>query len=130
MIKVSNKTSNILRPAYALLWIIPLAFLALFYFYPLATILGKSLVGINNFSQLLDLVRQPYVAKTLWFTIWQATLSTILTLAIGLPGAYLLAHYNFWGKNILRAITAIPFVLPTVVVAASFTSTLGPRMDQ
>lgn len=127
LIKVSNKTSNILRPAYALLWIIPLAFLALFYFYPLATILGKSLVGINNFSQLLDLVRQPYVAKTLWFTIWQATLSTILTLAIGLPGAYLLAHYNFWGKNILRAITAIPFVLPTVVVAASFTSTLGPN---
>ena len=127
LINVNNKTSNYLHPKYALLWIVPLAFLTLFYFYPLATILSKSLVGLRSLMQLLELVRQPYVTSTLWFTMWQATLSTILTLAIGLPGAYLLAHYNFWGKSILRAITAIPFVLPTVVVAASFTSTLGPN---
>ncbi len=124
---MNNKTSKYLYPQYALLWIVPLAFLTLFYFYPLATILGKSFVDLSSLAQLLEIVRQPYVTKTLWFTIWQATLSTILTLAIGLPGAYILAHYNFWGKSILRAITAIPFVLPTVVVAASFTSTLGPN---
>ena len=124
---MNNKTSKYLYPHYALLWIVPLAFLTLFYFYPLATILGKSFVDLSSLAQLLEIVRQPYVTKTLWFTIWQATLSTILTLAIGLPGAYILAHYNFWGKSILRAITAIPFVLPTVVVAASFTSTLGPN---
>jgi len=127
LINVNNKTSKYLYPQYALLWIVPLAFLTLFYFYPLATILGKSFVDLSSLAQLLEIVRQPYVTKTLWFTIWQATLSTILTLAIGLPGAYILAHYNFWGKSILRAITAIPFVLPTVVVAASFTSTLGPN---
>ena len=125
--KLKDKVANILPEKYGLLWLVPLAFLTLFYFYPMATILGKSLSTGDSGLQLLELVRQPYVSRTLWFTIWQATLSTILTLAIGLPGAYLLAHYNFLGKKLLRAVTAIPFVLPTVVVAASFTSILGPN---
>ena len=51
----------------------------------------------------------------------------MLTLIIGLPGAYLFARFNFRGKNVLRALTAVPFMLPTVVVAAGFNALLGPR---
>jgi thiamine transport system permease protein len=46
---------------------------------------------------------------------------------VGLPGAYLLARYDFRGKEILRALTGIPFVMPTLVVAAAFNALLGPR---
>jgi thiamine transport system permease protein len=46
---------------------------------------------------------------------------------LGLPGAYLLARYTFRGKYVLRALTAVPFVMPTLVVAASFSALLGPR---
>jgi thiamine transport system permease protein len=64
--------------------------------------------------------------KVLWFTLWQAALSTLLTLAIGLPGAYLLARYDFRGKSFLQALFGIPFVMPTLVVAAAFYALIGP----
>jgi thiamine transport system permease protein len=46
---------------------------------------------------------------------------------LGLPAAYLFAHFEFRGKSLLRALTAVPFMLPTVVVAAGFNALLGPR---
>ncbi|HMD83025.1 MAG TPA: ABC transporter permease subunit, partial [Anaerolineales bacterium] len=66
-------------------------------------------------------------AAALSFTFYQATLSTLLTLLLGLPAAYLFARYDFRGKSLLRALTAVPFMLPTVVVAAGFNALLGPR---
>jgi thiamine transport system permease protein len=44
-----------------------------------------------------------------------------------MPAAYVFAHYDFRGKSVLKALTTIPFVLPTMVVAAAFTALLGPR---
>lgn len=64
--------------------------------------------------------------KVFWFTLGQALLSTALTLALGLPGAYILANYSFRGKPLFRAITAVPFVMPTLVVATAFSAFLGP----
>jgi thiamine transport system permease protein len=65
--------------------------------------------------------------STLWFTFYQALLSTMLTLLVGMPGAYLFAHYDFTGKKLIKALTAVPFMLPTIVVAAGFNALLGPR---
>ena len=75
----------------------------------------------------MDIFQSQTIRGILFFTIWQAFLSTILTLLLGLPGAYLLARFDFPGKSFLRAITGIPFVLPTLVVAASFSSILGEK---
>ena len=44
-----------------------------------------------------------------------------------MPAAHVFARYDFWGKSVLRALTTIPFVLPTMVVAAAFTALLGPQ---
>jgi thiamine transport system permease protein len=67
------------------------------------------------------------IRDTSLFTFYQSILSTLLTLALGLPAAFLFARYDFHGKSFLRTLTAIPFMLPTVVVAAGFTALLGPR---
>ena len=61
-----------------------------------------------------------------WFTVWQAALSTALTLVLGLPLAYVLARYRFAGRSIARAFVTVPFVLPTVVVGSAFLA-LGVR---
>jgi thiamine transport system permease protein len=61
------------------------------------------------------------------FTVGQALLSTLLTLLLGLPGAYILARYEFRGKSLIQSLTSIPFVMPTLVVAAAFNALLGPR---
>jgi len=101
---------------------LPLTFLAVFFFFPLSHILALTFnlntLTSNNFQTVLHV---------LLFTFYQAILSTLLTLLLGLPSAYLFARFEFHGKSILRAITAVPFMLPTVVVAAAFNSFLSQR---
>ncbi len=112
---------------FLLLWVAPVTFLLLFYFYPLGSIIKLSLVRSQSgiLSSLFEAISSPVPWRVLGFTLWQAILSTLLTLALGLPGAYLFAHYNFRGKSILQALTGIPFIMPTLVVAAAFNALLG-----
>ena len=112
-----------------LLLALPLAFLCLFYLYPLLTILGISFApdGRLSLDVLGSLLGTPRYMRVLWFTAWQAALSMLLTVVLALPGAYVLARFNFPGKVLVQALTAIPFVLPTIVVALAFTALLGPR---
>jgi thiamine transport system permease protein len=113
----------------AALWLAPLSFLTIFYFYPLGNIFQLSFArSESGLSQpFLEAFTSESVRRVMWFTIWQATLSTLLTLAIGLPGAYLFARYKFRGKALLQALSGIPFVMPTLVVAVAFNALLGPR---
>lgn len=112
-----------------LLYMLPLTFLAVFFFYPLVSIFALSFApqGMLDLSALRKLVSTSYYARTLWFTVWQAAVSTVLTVVLALPGAYTFARYEFRGKELLRALTTVPFVMPTIVVATAFTSLLGPR---
>lgn len=108
---------------------LPLVYLAIFYFYPLIKIFTVSFIPDETWvsGNLRKLVTSGIYLRTLWFTTWQAVVSTVLTLLLALPGAYVFARYQFWGKDFLRSFTTVPFVLPTVVVAAAFHSLLGPR---
>ncbi len=110
-----------------LLYALPLIFLGLFFFYPLARILGVSFGadGRLTLAAIGETVAQPFFWRVLWFTTWQAAASTGLTLILGLPLAYVFARYAFPGKALLRALTTIPFVMPTVVVAVAFTALIG-----
>ncbi len=115
------------HPLLYLLYSLPLLFLAIFFFYPLWRILQLSFLADDGtlFGTISELMRSRFFWQLLWFTTWQAAASTLLTLALGLPLAYLFAHYTFPGKTLLRALTTIPFVMPTVVVAAAFTALVG-----
>ena len=105
------------------LWIPAVAFVGLFFYCPLAAILRLGIDAAGAGEALA--VRSAW--DVLEFTLFQAGLSTLLTIVVGLPGAYLFARFKFPLKNALRAFTVIPFILPTVVVAAGFESLLGSR---
>jgi len=110
-----------------LLLLPPLVFLGVFYFYPLVSIFGQvfSTAAQKEAGGLGKLLGTGYLARIMWFTTWQAALSTLLTLVLALPGAYVFARYDFRGKGLIQSLTAVPFVLPTVVTAAAFKSLLG-----
>lgn len=112
----------------SLIFLLPLAFLSLFFFFPLVQILALSLSpqGTLDLSPFRLLFSDPYYARVLVVTTGQALLSTALTLLAGMPAAYVFARYEFRGKALLKALTTIPFVMPTMVVAAAFTALLGP----
>ena len=109
--------------------LIPLAFLLIFFCYPLIQIARESFT-VSDISQgrgLLVVFGDASYLRIAGFSLAQAALSTALTLLTGLPAAYLFARFNFPLKSIWLALATVPFVMPTIVVAAAFNSLLGPR---
>lgn len=107
---------------------LPLVFLGYFFVYPLVTILvtGFTTGGRLDLDPLRAVFGRSALVNVAWFTVWQAVASTVLTLLIALPMANVMARYDFPGKNLLRAVIVVPFVLPTVVVGSAFLALLGP----
>ncbi len=105
------------KPGVKALGLVPLAFFALLFYWPLAHVISLGLRG----GWLGDLASKKSVDLA-WFTAWQATLSMLIAVGISFPTAYLLYHRKFWGQGLLRTIVAIPFVLPSIVVAIGFFS--------
>ncbi|KUO17992.1 iron ABC transporter permease [Streptomyces dysideae] len=106
---------------------VPVAFFALFFAYPVAAIVARGLKvdGVWQFGRIADVLGQSDIRHVLWFTSWQALASTGLTLLVALPAAYVFARFDFPGKQFLRAVVTVPFVLPTVVVGTAFLALVG-----
>ena len=106
----------------------PAFFLLLFFYYPLGSVLVGGLTdqrGRISLAVISALLRDPYYLKIIGFTVWQAILSTLLSVLLGLPGAYLLARFDFKGKRLIQALTTIPFVLPSIIVVLGFVRFFG-----
>ena len=113
----------------AALRILPLLFLGIFFVYPLLAIFDISLRpdGALDLSVFGRLARNDYYIGTLVFTVWQAALSTAVTLILATPCAFVFARYRFPGKSLLLSLATLPFVLPTVVVALAFAAMIGEK---
>ena len=107
---------------------VPLAFLALFFLYPLAAILDRGLRGTGD--PPLDVLTDPLTREVVWFTVWQALASTLLTIALATPAAYVLGRYRFRGRGVVGAVVVVPFVLPTIVVALAFLAILPDGIER
>jgi len=107
---------------------LPVFYLSVFYIYPLVEI-GRASLAAQTQASLQAVASRLLSAgnlRIIGFTFGQAVVSTGLTLALALPGAYVFARYSFAGKRVIQALGTVPFVLPTVVVAAAFNTVLGP----
>ncbi len=110
---------------------LPVAFLAVFLLWPLAAIGERSLRdsgGGHSFP--VGLLFDRATLDTAWFTLWQAVISTLVTLVVALPATWALARFSFPGRHLARAAVLIPFALPTVVVATAFLAVLPEELDQ
>ncbi|WP_243859056.1 iron ABC transporter permease [Actinomyces sp. ZJ308] len=100
----------------------PLAFLAVFFAWPVATLMGRGLapdgaLDLGGFGEVLTRER---TWRILGQTLTQATLGTAVCVALGVPGALVLYRRSFPGRDLLRGVVTVPFVLPTVVVGVAF----------
>jgi thiamine transport system permease protein len=113
----------------SLLVVVPLLFLGAMFVLPVGAVVvtGLRVDGSWDLAGAWSELREGGVLSTAWFTVWQAALSSILTLAVALPGAYVLARFRFPGRRLLMSAVLIPFVLPTVVVGTAFLSLIGPE---
>lgn len=102
---------------------LPAAFLGALFVWPVAAIVATGL----RLDVVADTVLDADTIDLLGFTAWQALLSTALTFAVALPGAWVLGRVALRGKALLRVAVTVPFVLPTVVVATAVLAVAGPR---
>ncbi len=93
---------------------LPIAFVTVFFAYPVLTVVADGLASLGS------LLGRSAIRSVLWFTVWQAAVSTVLTLVVGIPAAAALARLAPRSRRIVRAVVTVPFVLPTVVVAGAF----------
>ena len=107
---------------------IPAVFFGLFFAYRLVRVVLRSLTldGGLDLSPFVEIATKGSLRRAAWFTVWQATISTLATLLFALPGAYVVARYRFAARRLVRAAVTVPFVLPTVVVGTAFLVLLGP----
>jgi len=123
--KTVDKTGAILDSSrfYRLLSVPGLAILAILFLIPLLLVLGQAFIdntGTFTPIYLVNALTSVYTLRILGFTLFQALVSTLVSVLIGLPGAYLLVNYRFAGKKTIRAICTIPFVLPSILVVLGF----------
>ncbi|KAE8763371.1 ABC transporter permease [Georgenia thermotolerans] len=106
---------------------VPLAFLAVFFAWPVLSLVGRGFVpdGALDLSGVTDVLSRPRTWRILGQTLTQAVLGTAGAVLLGLPGAYVLYRCRFRGRGLVRAMATVPFVLPTVVVGVAFRSLLA-----
>jgi thiamine transport system permease protein len=110
---------------------VPSAALLVFFVYPVAGMLARGLWPDGSFDPgaVAEVLGRPRTQRVLWFTVWSAGLATVVAVGAGLPVAFVLHRLRFPGRDVLRALVVVPFVLPTVVVGVAFRqliSTTGP----
>ncbi|MWP46981.1 thiamine/thiamine pyrophosphate ABC transporter permease [Gilliamella sp. Pas-s27] len=76
-------------------------------------------------SSNLTIYFDGYLLHVIWITIYQAILSTLLSIFFAIVMAKALSLVNFWGKGILLRIMPITFILPTLVVVTGLLSVYG-----
>jgi thiamine transport system permease protein len=107
--------------------VLPVSFLAVFFVWPVAALVARGFFDQHGFS--LVGVSEVLVAPRTWRivgqTLAQAGVATVIAVVLGIPGAYLLYRCRFPGRRLLRALVAVPFVLPSVVVGVAFRSMLA-----
>jgi thiamine transport system permease protein len=110
-----------------LLLALPVLFLVVFFYGPIANLLREGLTKDGAFSLefLWAVLTDDYFRYVILFTLWQALLSTLASIALGLPLAFILTHYDFPLKRVVRALTIVPFVLPAITVALGFALLFG-----
>ena len=114
------------RRVVAALAVGPIAGLVVFYLWPFATLLVRAI----NSSAVSETLSRGATWDVAWFTLWQAALSTVATMLVGITPAYIVARFEFPGRQLLVGVLTAIFVLPTVVMGAAFLALLPDSLDR
>ncbi len=105
---------------------IPTAFLAVFFLVPATTLVLTGLRdgGSWDLGEVGRVLGSSSTRRVAWFTLWQAAVSTVLTVVVALPAAWIIGRVQMRGRALFAAVLVVPFVLPTVVVGTAFLAVL------
>ena len=107
--------------------LVPVLVVGVFFVLPVTGMLVRGFWSDGSFDPagVLEVLGRPRVHRVVWFTVWSASLGTAVAVLLGLPAAYALHCLEFRGRQLVRVLLLVPFVLPTVVVGVAFRQLLG-----
>ena len=76
---------------------------------------------------LHEVLSDSWILGILGFSLFQAFLSTVLSILVALPGAWVLSRYDFPARRWFEHLTFLPFLLPTILVVLAMVLFFGNR---
>lgn len=113
--------------AWSALAAVPVIFLVFFFAWPVTALVGRGFIadGALDLTGFWEVLSTPRTWRLVGITLGQGLVGTVVSLLLGIPGAFVLYRCNFRGRTFARALITVPFVLPTVVVGVAFRALLA-----
>lgn len=95
------------------------SFLAVFLVLPVVVVLVRSVYFKGSFTTafLMQLVRDPGIRMGMWNSMQIGAYSTVLSVMLALPLAWVCVRYRFPGRPLLNGLMLVPMVMPPFVGA-------------
>lgn len=106
--------------------LIPLIFLAMALWIPALRAFWEGFLQ-QGWQGLWHIWQDPYYLGKLRWSVQLAAGSTLLAVCLGVPTAWLLARYHFWGKHFLLRLLLLPFVVPATVAVLGLLALFGNK---
>ena len=89
-----------------------------------------ALASFTSASDVLRAFQSEEIRYAFRLSLVSCTLSTLLCLWVAVPAGYLLARFEFPGKNWIDALLDIPIVLPPLVIGLALLPVVRSRVYQ
>lgn len=103
---------------------ISLVVLALVIVFFLSVPILRMFIGVGS-EKLLLAIKEGEVLSSIYLTMKVSAWAMIFVLFTGLPLAYILARYNFYGRSMLEALVDIPIMIPHTAAGIALLTTFG-----
>lgn len=84
----------------------------------------KMFVGVGS-DKFLETIKDGEVLNSIWLTMKVSAWAMIFVLFTGLPLAYIIARYEFYGRSFIEAIVDIPIMIPHTAAGIALLTTFG-----
>ncbi|WP_419764265.1 MAG: ABC transporter permease [Arcobacter sp.] len=104
--------------------LVALGFIIIFF---LSIPILKMFVGVGS-SKLMETIQDGEVIDSILLTMKVSAWAMVFVLFTGLPLAYIIARYNFYGRSLLESIVDIPIMIPHTAAGIALLTTFGDTM--
>ncbi|WP_428025943.1 ABC transporter permease [Arcobacter sp.] len=101
--------------------LVALGFIIIFF---LSIPILKMFVGVGS-AKLIETIQDGEVIDSILLTMKVSAWAMVFVLFTGLPLAYIIARYNFYGRSLLEAIVDIPIMIPHTAAGIALLTTFG-----
>ncbi|MGH2374688.1 MAG: ABC transporter permease, partial [bacterium] len=115
-------------PGHAALMVALLAILGVFVVLPIAAVLKVALTGASGgltFAHLVRFFENPLYIESLTNSLLAGVWAVVLSTALALPLAFIVARYDFPGRMLIITLATLPLVIPPFVGAIGLLQIVG-----